>query len=93
MGVLVKTAQAVEECVESMRKEFEPTVRSKLREARAEWVKLSKMGSGSAVSRAELRLKAVLLWTDARLRLEVDKLIVRLISQLEKVRRTLPRDR
>jgi hypothetical protein len=89
MTMLVKTAQAVEDRVESVRKGFEPTVRSKLREARAEWFELN-MGSGSAVSGAELRLKAVLLWTDARLRLGVDMLVGRLLLELEKVRRTLP---
>ena len=93
MGTLVKTAQAVEDRVESARKEFEPRVRSKLQEARAEWVAFKSRRNGSVVNRTELRLRAILLRTDAKLRLEMDKLIGRAILELEKLRRTLPRNK
>jgi len=93
MGTLVKTAQAVEDRVESVRRDFEPRVRSKLKEARAEWVDLKSRRSGSRVNRTELHFRDILLRTDARFRLEMDKLIGRLILELEKLRRTLPRNR
>jgi len=37
LGTLVKTAQAVEDRVGLMRREFEPRARFKLKEAKAEW--------------------------------------------------------
>jgi len=92
MGALVKTAQAVEDRVGEVRREVEPRLRSKLREARTEWVELKTRGNGSRIRRTELRLKAYLMRTDARLRLETGKLIGRAIQELEKMKRNLPRD-
>ena len=92
MGALVKTAQAVEDRFGEVRREVEPMVRSKLREARTEWVELKARGNGSRIRRTELRLKAYLMRTDARLRLETAKLIGRAIQELEKMKRNLPRD-
>jgi len=92
MGTLVKTAQLVEERVESMRKEFEPKMRSKWQEARAEWLEFKSKRSGSANDRMQMRLRAFLLRTDARLRLETAKFIDKMILQLEKMKRSLPRD-
>jgi len=92
MGALVKTAQAVEDRFGEVRREVEPRLRSKLREARTEWVELKTRGNGSRIRRTELRLKAYLMRTDARLRLETAKLIGRAIQELEKMKRNLPRD-
>ena len=77
----------------SVRREFELRVRSKLRGARAEWAELRSRRSGSPLKRTELRFRAMLLRTDAKASLEIDKLLGRLILELEKARRTLPRDK
>ena len=91
MGTLVKTAQAVENRVELMRREFEPMVRFKLKEAEAEWLKIRNR-NGSPLTRTRLNAKALILKTDARVRFEVNKSISKMILELEKARqRTLPR--
>ena len=90
MGTLVRTAQAVEDRVASVRKEFEPVVRSKFQEARAEWIELKSRRNSSPVNRTELRVRAILIRSDARLRQEIDKLLGKLIFELEKAKRTLP---
>jgi len=92
MGTLVKTAQMVEDQVVAVRKEFEPRVRSKWQEARAEWVEL-RSRRGSYRSQAEGRLRAFLIRTDSRVRTEGIKLIERMIAELEKLKRSLPRQR
>jgi hypothetical protein len=93
MGTLVKTAQMVEDRVGAVRREFEPKVHSKLQEARAEWLELKSRPSGSPVKRTETHVRTLLIRTDSRLRLETANLIGRLIEELERVRRALPRKR
>ena len=93
MGALVKTAQGVEDRAELIRKELEPRVRSTLQEAKAEWDELKGRGTKRDVSRTQSRLRTLLLRADAALRIEIDRLIRRLILELEKVRRALPRER
>jgi hypothetical protein len=90
MGVLVKTAQMVEDQVEVVRQQFEPRVRLKLREAKAKWFELrSRRGNAPIAARAELLFRAFLLRTDERLKLRIARLIGRLILQLDRVRRSL----
>jgi hypothetical protein len=93
MGVLVKTAQWVESRVDLARRQFEPRFRLKLREARTEWLEVKRRGPKvPALSGAELRFRASLLKVDGRLRMMISELIGRIIVELEKVRRTLPRE-
>jgi len=90
LGTLVKTAQAVEDRVRLMRRGFEPRVRFKLKEAKAEWLNIRNR-NGSLLTRTEVKLKAFTLKTEGRLRYEIDKLIAKMILELEKARRrTLP---
>jgi hypothetical protein len=88
MGALVKTAQAVEDRAELIRKELESRVQSTLQEARAEWDELK--GTKRHISGTQPRLRTLLLRADAALRMELDRLIRRLILELEKVRQALP---
>ena len=91
MGTLVKTAEALENRVGLMRREFEPKVRFKLKEAKAEWSQVRNR-NGSLLTRTEVKLKAFILKTEGRLRYEIDKLIAKMIVELKKARRrTLPR--
>jgi len=93
MGVLVKTAQTVENRVEQARRQLEPRFRLKLREAHTGWLELKSRSSHvSTMKRAELRLKVLLQRTDARVRVMLSKLLGRIIVELEKVRLTLPRE-
>lgn len=92
MGVLVKAAQSVENQVELARQQFEPKLRLKLREAKAEWLELKSRSSVSAMNEAKLRLRVFLIRIDARFRVMIARLIERIIVELEKVRRTLPRE-
>jgi hypothetical protein len=93
MGVLVKTAQWVESRIDLARRRFEPRFRLKLREAKTEWLEVKRrIPKLSALSGAELQLRASLLKVDARLRMMISELIGRVIVELEKVRRTLPRE-
>jgi hypothetical protein len=65
----------------------------KLREAKTECLELkSRSPNVSTVTGAELRIRAFLVRTDARLRLVTARLIGRIIVELEKVKRTLPRE-
>ena len=91
MGVLVKSAQAVEHRVESIRREFEPKARLKLNEARAQWLELKSRRNGCALSVVTLHVKASLLRADARLRIAIAREIGRIVVELEKARRTLTR--
>lgn len=93
MGTLVKTAQMMEDQVGAIRREFEPKVRSKWQNARAEWLELKSRRSGSPLNQTETRLRAVLIRTDSRLRLETANFIGKLIQELEKLRRALPREK
>ena len=92
MGTLVRTAELVEERVGSVRREFEPKFRLKWQEARAEWLEFKSKRSGPGSARMQIRLRAFLLRTDAKLRLETSKFIDKLIVELERLKRSLPRD-
>lgn len=92
-GTLVKAALAMEGRVGLMRKQLEPKVRSKLQEARAEWLELKSQCSGSGIDRMGLRLRVLLLRGDARFRSEMANLIGRMIAELESMRRTLSRSK
>jgi hypothetical protein len=93
MGVLVKTALWVESQVELTRRQLEPKLRLKLGKAKTEWLELkSRSPNVSTMSGAELRLRASLLRADSRLRMMISELIGRIIVELEKVRRTPPRE-
>ena len=90
MGALVKSAQAVEERVKLVHQEFEPRLQSKLKEAKAGWFELKSRNHSSPLKAEELRLRAFLLRTDAKLRLALARLIGKIIVELEKAKRTLP---
>jgi hypothetical protein len=92
VGVLVRTAQTVETRINQARRQFEPKLRLKLREVKSKWLELKGRGPNvSSLNGAELQLRVFLRRTDARLRFMIAKLIGRIIVELEKVRRTLPR--
>lgn len=90
MGLLVKTAQTVENRIELVREQCEPKLRAKFRDAKAEWFELRSRGSKSAVKRMELGFKAAILREDIRLRVKLGKFLGRVIVELERLRRTLP---
>ena len=90
MGVLVRTAQSVEDRVHVARQRFEPKFRVKMQEARTEWLEL-KSGKRGPLSAGELRARGFLLRADAKVRMRVDLLIGRTIVELERVRRKVAR--
>jgi len=90
MGALVKSAQAVEDRVRLMRQEFEPKLQSKWKHARAEWFEVKSRNRTSPFNAQELRFRAFLVRTDAKVRVALARLIGRVIVELEKVKRTLP---
>ena len=90
MGVLVKTAQSVEDKVESMRRQLEPKLRTKVQEDRTEWLEFKGRNAGP-LKGSESRVRAFLLRTDAKLRKTTVNLIDRTIIGLEKAKRTLSR--
>jgi hypothetical protein len=93
VGILVRTAQTVETRIEQARRQFEPKLRLKLREVRSEWLVLKgRSPNVSTLTGAELRVRVFLRRTDARLRFMIAKLIGSIIVELERVRRTLPRE-
>lgn len=90
MGVLVKTAQAVENRVELVREQFEPKLRAKLRDAKAEWLELRGRNGRSTLKGTELRFRASFLRADTRVRIMLGKFLGRIIVELERVKRRLP---
>jgi hypothetical protein len=91
VGVLVKTAQAVEAEIESIHRHLEPTFRIKMQGAKSEWLGLKNRGAGSAMSSWEFRLRGFVLRTDAEVRVRIVRFIGRIIIELEKMRRTMAR--
>ena len=73
MGVLVKTAQRVENEFGWTREHIGPRLRSKLREAKAEWLDLKTRGNASVITRAELRLRAALIRANLRIRMMIGR--------------------
>jgi len=91
MGILVKTAQRLENEVGRTREQLEPRLRVKLKKAKADWFELRARTNAPVVTRAELLTRAFLVRTDQEFRIFLDRLVGRMISELERVRRTLPR--
>ena len=92
MGKLVRIAQSVENEVSTFRVQAEPRLRSKFKEAHAEWLELKSRTPRSSMSKWELRSKAFLMRTEAQSRTNLAGIIGRSVVELEKVRSTLLRN-
>lgn len=91
MGLLVKTAQNVENRVSAIRQQSEPKLKLRLREAKAEWLELKGRIKRSTWAKTELHTRAAIVRADARLRHSASRTIGRIIMELERIRRRLVR--
>lgn len=92
MGFLVKVAQNLEDGVTIIRKQSEPKLKLRLREAKAEWLELKSRSKSSSWAKTELRTRAAITRTDARMRHSAGQIIGRIITELERLRRGLVRE-
>ena len=92
LGKLVKIAQSVENEVSTLRVQAEPKLRSKFKEAHAEWLELKSRTPSSSISKWELRSKTFLIRTEAHSRAKLVGVIDRTVVELEKVRDKLLQD-
>lgn len=91
MGVLVRTAETVENQVERVQRQLKPRLQTKVQDARAEWLRLKSRRQGSPLKSAELRARVLFMKTDARARTMIYEFIGKVMVELEKIRRkTLP---
>jgi len=91
MGALARTAETVENQVERVQRQLRPRLETKVKEARAEWLRLKGRRQGSPLQSARLRATAFFMKTDARARMMIYKSIGKVMMELEKIRRkTLP---
>lgn len=89
MGKLVRMAQSFENEVSTFRVQAEPKLRSKFKEAQAEWLELKSRTPRSSMSKWELRSKAFLMRSEARSRTNLAGMIDRTVVELEKARNKL----
>ena len=89
MGLLVKVAQNMEDRVSAIRRQSEPKLKLRLREARAEWLELKSRSKNSTWAKTELRTRAAIARIDSRLRHSASRIIGRTNVELVRLRRRL----